>query len=275
MDRINRFTARFESAELEHRFRQEHLASDKRRIYLLMALIAFFFMTFIYSDLRIKDADKWIDLLLAARIGGLCLILPFYLIFRHCLSEDVFDRTVLAGAITFRLFVSFINCTRPADYYLYLFVDLVSIFVVYIFVPNRIIYQTVAATFATASEAVIFIYLKKIPDSISLLAIIVAFLAANLIGLFAAYSQHVSSRRMFSSWLAEKKLRQKYEEALGQIKTLSGLLPICTACKKIRDEHGHWKRLELYISEHSQAEFTHGLCPECAHRLYPGYTEKM
>jgi FixJ family two-component response regulator len=56
------------------------------------------------------------------------------------------------------------------------------------------------------------------------------------------------------------------QEALRNIKTLSGLLPICSACKKIRDDHGYWKQLESYISEHSDALFSHGYCPECAEK---------
>ncbi len=58
-------------------------------------------------------------------------------------------------------------------------------------------------------------------------------------------------------------------EALAKIKTLSGLLPICASCKKIRDDQGYWTQLEYYISEHSEAEFTHGCCPECMKKLYP------
>lgn len=59
------------------------------------------------------------------------------------------------------------------------------------------------------------------------------------------------------------------QKALAKIKTLSGLLPICASCKKIRDDQGYWTQLESYISEHSEAEFTHGCCPECMKKLYP------
>ncbi len=60
-------------------------------------------------------------------------------------------------------------------------------------------------------------------------------------------------------------------EALSEVKVLSGLLPICSNCKKIRDDQGYWNQMELYISEHSEAEFTHSLCPECAKKLFPGF----
>ena len=59
------------------------------------------------------------------------------------------------------------------------------------------------------------------------------------------------------------------QEVLLKVKVLSGMLPICSACKKIRDDRGAWRPIESYISEHSSAEFTHGICPECARRLYP------
>ncbi|MFH1215229.1 MAG: response regulator [Pseudomonadota bacterium] len=59
------------------------------------------------------------------------------------------------------------------------------------------------------------------------------------------------------------------EEALCKVKTLSGLLPICANCKKIRDDKGYWNQIELFIRDHSFAEFSHGICPDCVRKLYP------
>lgn len=59
------------------------------------------------------------------------------------------------------------------------------------------------------------------------------------------------------------------QEALSKVKQLSGLLPICASCKKIRDDKGYWNQIESYIKKHSEAEFSHGICPECAKKLYP------
>ncbi|MBU2551496.1 MAG: response regulator [Proteobacteria bacterium] len=64
-------------------------------------------------------------------------------------------------------------------------------------------------------------------------------------------------------------LLNKLQEALSEIKRLSGLLPICSGCKKIRDDQGEWLTLERYIQERSEARFSHSLCPDCARRLYP------
>jgi hypothetical protein len=64
------------------------------------------------------------------------------------------------------------------------------------------------------------------------------------------------------------------ETALSEVKTLSGLLPICASCKKIRDDKGHWEDLERYIKARSEADFTHGICPDCMHELYPEFRQK-
>lgn len=59
------------------------------------------------------------------------------------------------------------------------------------------------------------------------------------------------------------------QEALSRVKMLTGLLPICASCKKIRDDGGYWHQVEEYIMDHSEADFSHGICPDCMHKLYP------
>lgn len=59
------------------------------------------------------------------------------------------------------------------------------------------------------------------------------------------------------------------KDALSKVKTLSGLLPICSSCKKIRDDKGYWNQIEAYVHDHSEAEFSHGICPECAKKFFP------
>lgn len=63
----------------------------------------------------------------------------------------------------------------------------------------------------------------------------------------------------------------KLQQALGEVKTLSGLLPICAACKKIRDDQGYWHQVEIFVKKHTEADFTHGLCPECAEKTRDEY----
>ncbi|MFH2131588.1 MAG: response regulator, partial [bacterium] len=72
--------------------------------------------------------------------------------------------------------------------------------------------------------------------------------------------------RVLNTALQETNL--KLQEALNNVEKLSGLLPICASCKKIRDDKGYWNQLEVYIEEHSEILFSHGICPDCAELIY-------
>ena len=72
-----------------------------------------------------------------------------------------------------------------------------------------------------------------------------------------------------------KKLVDDLQEALDNIKTLKGLIPICASCKNIRDDKGYWSDLEVYISENSEIEFSHSLCPDCLKKHYPEEYERL
>jgi hypothetical protein len=71
-----------------------------------------------------------------------------------------------------------------------------------------------------------------------------------------------------------KRLNTELAQALAQVKQLQGLLPICANCKKIRDDHGNWYQIERYIDDHSEAKFTHSICPDCMRTLYPEFSRE-
>jgi YesN/AraC family two-component response regulator len=117
------------------------------------------------------------------------------------------------------------------------------------------------------------------------------FLDAIDIGIDRYVLKPIDHERLFSSLMkcmaaidAERERQRHQQErdnlitelqaALATIKTLHGILPICSSCKKIRDDKGSWTQIEAYISEHADVEFSHGICSECAEKLYPGYFKK-
>ena len=73
----------------------------------------------------------------------------------------------------------------------------------------------------------------------------------------------------------KNKLIEELQNALEKVNLLSGFLPICASCKKIRDDKGYWNQIESYIRDHSEVEFSHGICPECAQELYPQLQKNM
>ncbi len=71
----------------------------------------------------------------------------------------------------------------------------------------------------------------------------------------------------------KERLITQLQKALHEVKTLNGLIPICANCKKVRDDKGYWHQLEKYVRDHSEAEFSHGICPECMKKLYPEFAD--
>jgi DNA-binding response OmpR family regulator len=75
--------------------------------------------------------------------------------------------------------------------------------------------------------------------------------------------------------IEREKLIASLRQAFEQIKTLKGFIPICASCKNVRDDKGFWHQVEAYISDRSEAEFSHGICPDCAQKLYPDFMKKQ
>ena len=105
----------------------------------------------------------------------------------------------------------------------------------------------------------------------TVLRFIVTLGIVTIVGYGLESSRELSNKLMEEKNQALLQEKQKLERAIHEIKTLSGLIPICSNCKKIRNDDGYWEQIEIYLSTHSGAEFTHGICPGCLEKLYPQY----
>ena len=94
---------------------------------------------------------------------------------------------------------------------------------------------------------------------------IMVFFEKNISALILSYEEEIKDEME-----KRQQLIIELREALAEVKTLSGFIPICAHCKKIRDDEGYWQQVEQYVQERSQAQFSHGICPECAKKYYPG-----
>jgi PAS domain S-box-containing protein len=93
----------------------------------------------------------------------------------------------------------------------------------------------------------------------------------HLIGVIG-FAIDITERKLAEEALEEE--RRRLQQALDEVRTLRGIIPICSKCKKIRDDKGFWGQVEKYISDHTDAKFSHGICPDCAKELYPEFFEK-
>jgi len=84
-----------------------------------------------------------------------------------------------------------------------------------------------------------------------------------------AITRDITQRKIMEN--ERETLIKELQDAITHVKTLGGMLPICSNCKKIRDDKGYWKQIESYIRDHSDAEFSHSICPDCTDKLYPDF----
>jgi PAS domain S-box-containing protein len=84
-------------------------------------------------------------------------------------------------------------------------------------------------------------------------------------------ARDITERKRAETELEKKRLQ--LQKALDEVRTLRGIIPICSYCKEIRDDKGYWNKLEKYISEHSEAQFSHGICDKCMKKLYPQFID--
>jgi len=108
------------------------------------------------------------------------------------------------------------------------------------------------------------------------ITIVFSTLCADIAAFFAIRKMNLQNFSLLEKNLESEQLKKELEqnvrelkEALMEVKTLKCLLPICSGCKKIRDDNGSWKQIESYLHDHSDLEFSHGLCPDCIRKLYP------
>ena len=165
----------------------------------------------------------------------------------------------------------------------------------YLFLPVRTYPTFAAAVFGSVLYAsTLMLFTGIYPED--MLTVLLFLILVNAFGLYFLISFSGSQRKEYLSLREEQRLNEELkseverrkqveaeqrnlikslQRAMDEVKTLWGLIPICANCKKIRDDEGFWKQLEEYIQEHSSAKFSHGICPDCARKLYPEIYDKL
>ena len=255
--------------ELELRFRTELLAQDKIQIriviiFTLCAAIGFALVDLFYIQNSIP---------LMISITSRCVILAISISVIWTLSRqskvEYFDRIVFIWAVVYVSHILVVNAVRPGDYVTIAAFDVLLVFSIFAVVPIPLQLQLISALFFTVGSTVIWLAYKSPTWSpLETGATLSAYYFSFIYGIYLSVRFNRSRRNRFILLEQERKLRAELETTLNEVKVLRGIIPICASCKKIRDSHGYWKQVESYIGEHSEAQFSHGLCEECADKLY-------
>jgi hypothetical protein len=269
--RISRWLAEFSDPAVEQSFQHHIKPIIIKQLRIALIVWGALLLLFVIPDFIILGPTRPFFYLLTYRIVIIAALL--ILIFTITPATSIFKISypvtalAVAGFTGFMLFFIY----RPDAIYLILVVIVLQLIGLLMFVPIRFIMSFSAALYGVFIT-ILTRYAMGTPAD-KLIGLFVLLLLPVVLGTATAIRLGILQRREFALLSRTKKMNLELQNALSEIKQLSGLLPICASCKKIRNDRGYWEHIEGYIKEHSEAEFSHGICPDCAKKLYPDIYE--
>jgi len=257
---------RFASSDMEKRFRSEYLVEDSKTANFLALIYIFSTVVFGCIDWALKAGAPTFLILIVPRSVILLSSTALVLRLRYAITPLLFDRWLVAWFSLNLLMELYVHSTRVASETAV--AGILFVFALTLLVPMRFSYQAGTATVATLAFMGLIIGKKLEPSSLAF--ILITLMLALAIGLVCSRRLHRARRQSFAAHLLERETGVLLEAALAQ--TLEGILPICAACKKICEKDGAWVSIEEYVSDHSAARFSHGMCPDCMARFYPNHS---
>ncbi len=213
-------------------------------------------------DYRALSTDAFL-FCLACRVGFV-LLSVWALARLRAADRFFFAWCLLLGILT----TGFISLRMPTDTS-HVSMALGTVLAAYVIAPLPLLFQMLAALLF--SSAVFGILMAT--DRTAAFSLGAAFLLANAVGIVISSQLQRRRRLGFLGSLREAELRAALHQALAEVKTLRGRIPICAWCKMIRDKDNAWQPVESYVRQHTHAEFSHGICPDCLRAQFSQATE--
>ena len=270
--RISGWFAEFSDRELERSFQNHTQSTMTRQLRIALLVWITLLLVFAVPDYIGMGPTAEFYHLLAYRIVMAAALM--ILLFSITPNTNIFRASypLMAIAIVYMTGFMLFFVYLPDALYLIIGVILIQVIAFPLFIPVRFV---IAAAVTVYSIAVTLLTRYLLGARVeNLVALFVIMLLPAVIGVATANRLGRLSRRQYALLVRTEEMNRELQQALRDKKELSGMLPICASCKKIRNDKGYWEQIENYIRDHSEAEFSHGICPECMDLLYPGYTKK-
>lgn len=275
---VSKFTGEFLDKEMEQRFLsttwEDYKISPRNAMYIGGLIFIAFSITDLLSEI---DQKRILPLFLVRGLTSLFLFASAGYIHREKSYFAGFHLLSLTNQLVIAFALIMIGLLKNLLFIHNAFHVFMLTLVFYQFVHNRFSYTLIACGFFPLMYIGINLGYYNL-NTIDIVRFILYLALANGLGIQMLRSLNKNRRKEYvqhlkikQANLALKSTVKKLLMAQQEIKTLKGILPICCVCKKIRDDKGYWNQLESYIREHSDAEFSHGICQECAKKMYPDF----
>lgn len=265
---FHRASERFRDSELERKYRDDHLRSDKRSatIFISLAYIPVL-VALVFNIIRLVN-DPNDQLVIPTNIIHIIFVIAvisgFLFAVQIASTFGTFDRILFLYMSTLGALIAANQYFQPVDFvgtiYLLYFLNNFQL------MPTPLRVQILPSILVAGFIAATLILMREPSYQRETTNALITIGSIMLIGSQASLLMGRFRRERYLNAIMERNTRTHLEDTLARIKTLSGIVPICSLCLKIRDEDGGWKKTEIYIQEHTEAEFSHGYCPQCAEK---------
>ena len=267
---FHRFSDRLKDVNAEARYRESSLSTDIShvRLYLFIASVAIV-LAVLFDGFALIQNDPLVTTsysMIAIRVFFIAL--GFAIIFwsHHLKHYQSFERLMSIWLYVVTLVVIIDQYSHPSDFVGNLY--LIVFFINYMLIPIPVRLQAMPTTLLVLVLLwLVFAYKEPTYPAENFFAALTAVIL-NFLGFVASLMYGRTRRTNFIHIEKERSLREELEKTHAGLKILSGFLPICSNCMKIRDDDGEWERTDTYISKHADVEFTHSICPCCSEKLY-------
>ena len=281
---LSKVTAEFLSKAQEEAFLRYNWSENKGIARNTLLVLGFLSVAFFVRDiLEMRNRDM-VYALFGLRVGVASVLLGS--VFYIHRSREYFENYPKL-IFLLEIFVSmgvFILAIKRDMFFAYLGVNTILFTLIfYQFLNIRFYYTVGACAFLAVGSLVTSIFYLDM-DFSGFIGSILFLVPINFLGIIILRSINRAKRSEYVSFMELKKSNEENERlikelksTLDEVRVLRGFIPICAHCKKIRNDEGYWQQIEWYLEEHSQLEFSHGICPECAEKTYgkEGWYQKM
>lgn len=269
MSRFLSFRLRLEPETRETGFRLSAVHRNARTLNAILLVAVVFHLANIPNDRAVVSDDSQFLIVLITRLVGAVVSLIAIPLIRKTTSPRRLDLVGTAWGIVTALTVVISAAMLPPDYLAYAAWNTLLVLAMYVVLPAPIALQAMVAAVYSIGEVVVLTKYRDFETHI-VLDILTAHLCAHVIGLVGAWQMQRARRDGFTALREAQHAHTQEQRAWSELKVLQGILPICANCRKIRTDAGEWSQLEVYVQRHSEAQFSHGICPDCERELYGG-----
>jgi hypothetical protein len=244
------------------------LDADRRIARLTLAVMLVPTFWFLRTDLTIAVAEL-VNLRFAVRALFVGFLLAGIWGLRPPITRPTYERLILIVGVGTALCIFALNALRPAHSTLPLRTPLMWLFAYYAGLHSRPALQLIPPLLISAGLTGLRLFWVDSGASGTIDGDILVIAVLNVLGILLVRNRAAVLASESALWASRQRAHEARERAMAELRTLRGIIPICSYCREVKTEVGDWTRLESYVREHSAAEFSHGICPDCEAEQFP------